>query len=71
MRGRRLSELRGDVQIARARAYGIFNEINSSDDFDVYCHDESRSGTRVPHRFAARDSRTASRHARRKTISPR
>jgi len=48
VRGRRLSELRGDVQIARARAYGIFNEINSSDDFDVYCHDESRSGTRVP-----------------------
>jgi hypothetical protein len=46
VRGRRLGELRSDVQLARERAYGIFNEINSSDDFDVYCREEGRTGTR-------------------------
>src|SRR5512139_2490199 len=46
VRGRRLSDLRAEVQIARERAYEIFNEINSSDDFDVYCRAEGRTGTR-------------------------
>jgi hypothetical protein len=46
VRGRRLSELRADIQIARERAYALFNELNSNDDFDVYCRKEGRSGTR-------------------------
>ena len=48
VRGRRLTELRAEVEIARERAYDIFNDINGNDDFDVYCHKESRSGTNVP-----------------------
>jgi hypothetical protein len=46
VRGRRLGELRSEVRLARERAYGIFNEINGSDDFDVYCREEVRTGTR-------------------------
>lgn len=42
VRGRRLGELRFEVEVARERAYDIFNEINSNDDFDVRCHDETR-----------------------------
>jgi hypothetical protein len=48
VRGRRLGELRFEIEQARIRAYDIFNEINSDDDFDVYCQDRSRSGTRMP-----------------------
>jgi hypothetical protein len=42
VRGRRLTELRFEVQRAREHAYDIFNEINSNDDFDVLCRDETR-----------------------------
>lgn len=48
VRGRRIGELRVQVEAARIRAYDIFNDLNSDDDFDVACHEESRSGTRVP-----------------------
>lgn len=48
VRGRRIAELRVEIEQARIRAYDIFNEINSDDDFDVRCQDESRSGTRMP-----------------------
>jgi hypothetical protein len=48
VRGRRLGELRFEIEQARIRAYDIFNEINSDDDFDVHCQDKSRSGTRMP-----------------------
>ena len=50
VRGRRLGELRVEIEQARIRAYDIFNEINSDDDFDVSCHEDSRSGTRMPQR---------------------
>ena len=48
VRGRRIGEIRAEVETARARAYELFNGLNSNDDFDVYCHKESRSGTNVP-----------------------
>jgi len=48
VRGRRIGELRAEVEDARERAYELFNDINSNDEFDVYCHNESRSGTNVP-----------------------
>jgi hypothetical protein len=48
VRGKRLADFRDDLRKARERAYDIFNEINSNDDFDVHCSDESRAGTRVP-----------------------
>lgn len=47
VRGKRLAEFRLEVQFARERAYAIFNEINSSDDFDITCDSEMRTGTRV------------------------
>jgi hypothetical protein len=42
VRGRQIGELRVEVQTARELAYAIFNEINSNDDFDVLCRDETR-----------------------------
>jgi len=48
VRGRRIGELRAEIDVARQRAYGIFNEINSNDEFDVYCRKESQPGTNVP-----------------------
>ena len=47
VRGRRVGELRLEVELKRERAYEIFNEINSSDDFDVSCDKENTSGTRL------------------------
>ena len=48
VRGRRIGELRAEVEDARERAYELFNDLNGNDEFDVYCHNESRSGTNVP-----------------------
>lgn len=50
VRGRRLTELRLEVDMAQERAYEIFNEINSNDEFDVYCREEGRTGTRSTRR---------------------
>jgi hypothetical protein len=47
VRGKRLAEFRVEVQLARERAYAIFNEINSTDDFDISCDSQMRTGTRV------------------------
>src|ERR1044072_7254663 len=41
--GKRLTELRFAAQSAREHAYDVFNEINSNNEFDVHCHDETRS----------------------------
>jgi hypothetical protein len=41
--GRRLAQLRVAVEEAREHAWGLFNEINSNDDFDVRCSDETRT----------------------------
>jgi hypothetical protein len=64
VRGRQIGELRITVQEAREHAYGIFNEINSSDDFDILCKDErkyhSRATKRVCRaRFESRSSAEA------------
>jgi hypothetical protein len=50
VRGRRLAELRLQVRDTRERAYAIFNEINSSDDFDVHCRDERKYHSRAKKR---------------------
>ncbi len=50
VRGRRLTELRAQVQKTRENAYAIFNEINTTDDFDVHCHDEKKHHSRVTQR---------------------
>jgi hypothetical protein len=51
VRGRRLTELRFEVELAQERAYAIFNEINSDDDFDVYCREERRYHSRATRRI--------------------
>ena len=48
VRGRRIGELRAEVEDARERAYELFNDLNNNDEFDVYCRKEIRSGTNVP-----------------------
>jgi len=48
VRGRRIGELRAEVEAARQAAYSIFNAVNSNDEFDVRCRRESRAGTNVP-----------------------
>jgi hypothetical protein len=50
VRGKRISEFRVEVELARVRAYDIFNEINSADDFDIQCVDEPRRGSRMGRR---------------------
>jgi hypothetical protein len=50
VRGRRLAELKLEMEVARERAYGLFNDLNDDDDFDVYCRDEGRTGTRSKQR---------------------
>jgi hypothetical protein len=47
VRGRRLTDLRFEVELAQERAYAIFNELNSDDDFDVHCRDERRHHSRA------------------------
>ena len=45
--GKRVGQLRVAVEKARERAYGIFNAINSSNDFDFVCSDETRTFSRA------------------------
>jgi len=48
VRGRRIGELRAEIEDARKRAYDIFNEINSNNEFDVRCRKDSQPGTNIP-----------------------
>lgn len=50
VRGRRLSELRYEMQAAREHAYGVFNELNNNDEFDILCHDERKYHSRTKRR---------------------
>jgi hypothetical protein len=50
VRGRQIGELRIAAQDAREHAYAIFNEINSTDDFDVLCKDERKYHSRATKR---------------------
>ncbi len=50
VRGQRLADFRAEMEKARERAYDIFNDLNSDDDFDVHCRDEGRTGTRSTQR---------------------
>ena len=47
VRGRRVGELRLEVELAKQRAYDVFNDINRNDEFDVTCTGESRTGSRL------------------------
>lgn len=50
VRGRRLVELRFDVEKAHEQVYAIFNQINSNDAFDVHCRDERKYHSRATQR---------------------
>jgi hypothetical protein len=47
VRGRRLADFRAELQAARVRVYALFNDLNSDDAFDVLCHVEDSTGTRM------------------------
>ena len=49
--GKQLGELRVEVERARERAWGIYNDINSSNDFDVLCSDETRTFSHAKQRI--------------------
>lgn len=51
VRGRRLTDMRFELEVAQERAYAIFNEINSDDDFDVYCREERKYHSRATQRI--------------------
>jgi hypothetical protein len=48
--GKLLGELRHRVEIAEEAVFARFNDINSTDDFDIHCGAESREGTRTRER---------------------
>jgi hypothetical protein len=51
VRGKRtLLDLRTELQAARERVWGVFNAINSNNDFDISCMDAARTGSRIPQR---------------------
>lgn len=50
VRGRRLSELRYELQTAREHAYYVFNALNSNDEFDILCRDERKYHSRTTRR---------------------
>lgn len=50
VRGRRLSDLRYEVQAAREHAFALFNELNSNDDFDIFCRNERKYHSRATQR---------------------
>jgi len=43
--------LREDVIKAEEQIFGVFNELNSSDEFDIHCVEEARTGTRIKTRY--------------------
>jgi hypothetical protein len=47
---RLLRDLRLDVQAARENVYGLFNSLNTNEEFDIHCHDGARTGTRMVQR---------------------
>jgi hypothetical protein len=50
VRGRRLEQMRLEVQAAREHVYELFSACNGDDQFDIRCSDEQRTGTRARRR---------------------
>lgn len=44
---RRLLDLRNRIHEAEDRMYGLFNELNDNRLFDIHCHWEAETGTRI------------------------
>jgi hypothetical protein len=47
---RHLRELRLEVQTSKELVYDLFNSLNSREEFDIHCHDGTRTGTRTVRR---------------------
>lgn len=47
----RLVRLREQLIVFEDRFYERFNQLNTRDEFDVYCHQEARIGTRLKRRY--------------------
>lgn len=47
---RTLRDFRLELQRAQERIYGLFNSLNSDDQFDIHCRNVPRTGTRIPQR---------------------
>jgi hypothetical protein len=50
VRGQTRADLRLQIEIAQDAVFARFNEINSSDDFDIHCRDEKPTGSHIPRR---------------------
>jgi hypothetical protein len=50
VRGQTRADLRLQIKLAEDAVFARFNEINSSDDFDIHCRDEMPLGSRIPRR---------------------
>jgi hypothetical protein len=51
VRGRPLAEFRAEAERALINIFSTFNDLNSTDDFDIHCVSEVRLGSRIPKRM--------------------
>lgn len=56
VRGRSFSELRLQIRLAEEAVFARFNDINSSDDFDIHCRSEVFLGSRIAKRACVSNS---------------
>jgi hypothetical protein len=56
VRGRAYAELRLQIRLAEETVFARFNEINSTDDFDIHCRTEPFIGSRIPKRACLSNS---------------
>lgn len=69
VRGRSRAALRMQFELAEEAVYERFNEINSSDEFDIHCRLEQETGSRIPRRVCqANFWRAAQADAGRETV---
>ena len=45
-----LTQMRKDLRIAEEKTYTMFNSLNEDDDFDIYCHNEAPTGSKIHYR---------------------
>lgn len=48
VRGRTLEQLRLELEQVENAVYDRFNQLNSSDDFDISCHEHAPTGSNIP-----------------------
>lgn len=45
-----LTRLRAELHLAEENVFDMFNSLNSNDEFDIHCRDQSQAGTRIKRR---------------------